>query len=219
MKLSEKTISILKNFSTVNPSIQFKPGKELGTISPIKTIMAKAKIDDVIENGFAIYDLSRFLGILSVFEKPEFMIGEKSMTIRSKNNCVKYTFADPSIVHVPPEKELDLGEYYIEFNLSNNDLQQIMKACGILSLPEIAVVGEDGKILLRAFESKNPTSDVYDIEIGKTDKNFVAVFRSENLKLIPEDYKVAISSMGISYFKNDYLEYWITLEGNQSNFE
>jgi hypothetical protein len=36
MKLSEGTVAILKNFSTVNQSLQFKAGNTLKTISPLK---------------------------------------------------------------------------------------------------------------------------------------------------------------------------------------
>lgn len=41
MKLSARTINILKNFSTINPSIVLKPGNTVTTISTNKTIMAR----------------------------------------------------------------------------------------------------------------------------------------------------------------------------------
>ena len=41
MKLSDKTISVLKNFSSINQSILFKEGNKLRTISVMKTFLQK----------------------------------------------------------------------------------------------------------------------------------------------------------------------------------
>ena len=42
MKLSDKTISVLKNFSSINQSILFKEGNKLRTISVMKNILAQS---------------------------------------------------------------------------------------------------------------------------------------------------------------------------------
>ena len=42
MKLSSKTIELLKNFSSINQSILFKEGSKLRTISVMKNILAEA---------------------------------------------------------------------------------------------------------------------------------------------------------------------------------
>ena len=65
MKLSENTISALKNFSQINQSIKISAGSTLSTISSAKTILAKATTEDVFERSFCIYELSKFLGIVS----------------------------------------------------------------------------------------------------------------------------------------------------------
>ena len=44
MKLSESTLSLLKNFSTINQSILFKQGNKLRTVSVMKNILAEATI-------------------------------------------------------------------------------------------------------------------------------------------------------------------------------
>lgn len=218
MKLSARTVQVLRNFASINPSIQFNEGNVLRTISPNKTMMAKAKLTDSFESDFAIYDLSRFLGVVSLFADPEFVIEERLVRIKSEGRSVSYTFADPSTIVVPPNKDIAIDEYDVEFDLTSEIFSEIMKAIGVMSFPELTVVGEVGKILLRATDTKNPSSDKYDITVGETDKEFVAVFKTENLKIMSDNYRVGISSKGISHFESEDIEYWISIEST-SRFE
>jgi len=218
MKLNTRTIQVLKNFASINPSIQFSEGTNLKTISPNKTMMAKAKLEDIIPSTFAIYDLSRFLGVVSLFEDPEFGIEPNMVNITSPGRKVSYTFADPSTIITPPDREIVLEDPDVVFELKHENFAEIMKALGVMSFPDLVVVGEDGKIFLRATDTKNPSSDKYDIEVGTTDRTFTAVFKTENVKILPSSYTVSLSSKGISHFVSDDVEYWISLEAN-STFE
>ena len=218
MKLNQRSIQVLKNFASINPSIQFSEGTNLKTISPNKTMMAKAKLQDVIPSTFAIYDLSRFLGVISLFEDPEFVIEERMVNIASPGRTVSYTFADPSTIIIPPDREIILEDPDVTFELKQENFAEIMKALGVMSFPDLVVVGDGGKIFLRATDTKNPSSDKYDIEVGTTDRTFTAVFKTENVKILPASYTVSLSSKGISHFVSDDVEYWISLEAN-SNFE
>ncbi|NDH49087.1 MAG: hypothetical protein EBY41_00800 [Proteobacteria bacterium] len=215
MKLESKTIQVLKNFSTINPSMMFKPGTSLATVSPTKTVMAKAQIEEEIPSEFAIYDLSRFLGVISLFNEPALDVQDKFMTIKSGKQRVQYTFADPSVI-VSPSKELTMPTVDIEVEVSQENLQSVQKALGVMGLPEIAITGKDDTIFLEAIDSKNPTNDTYSIEIGKTDKVFQMIIKSENLKIIPSNYVVSISSLGIAHFKGEYVEYWVATEAASS---
>lgn len=214
MKLNQRTIQVLKNFSSINPSIQFNQGNVLKTISPNKTMMASAVLEDNIPSPFAIYDVSRFLGVVSLFESPEFELEEKMVNIKSPGRKVSYTFADPSTIITPPSKEIELGLTDVEFTLKQENFAEIMKALGVMSFPDLVVVGENGKISLRATDTKNPSSDKFDIEVGETDLTFSAVFKTENMKIIADTYQVEISSRGIAKFKSSDVEYWISIESN-----
>jgi hypothetical protein len=214
MKLSNRTVSVLKNFASINPSLQFNEGNVLRTISPNKTILAKATLQDNIDRTFAIYDLSRFLGVVSLFNDPVFELKEQMAVITSQGRKVSYTYADPSTLVVPPSKEIKLGNVDVSFSLTSDQYSEIMKALGVMSFSDLAVVGEEGKIYLRATDTKNPSSDKYDIEVGETDNEFTAVFRTENLKMLLANYEVSISSAGISHFKSDDIEYWVSIESN-----
>ena len=216
MKLSEKDVQVLRNFSTINPSILFSEGDVLRTISPGKTMMAKAKMSSSVESTFAIYELSRFLGVISLFENPNFEIHENCVNISDSGRQVSYTFADQSTIVTPPSKDLPI-DVDIEFTLDQAQYIEIMKAMSVMSLPEIVVAGENGKIILRATDTKNPSADKYDIDVNEsTDMDFRVVFKSDNLKIIPSTYKVQISSKGISKFTSDDVEYWISIESTST---
>jgi hypothetical protein len=214
MKLNPRTTQILKNFASINPSLQFDEGQNLKTISPNKTVMAQAKLDDVIPRTFAIYDLSRFLGVVSLFEDPSFNFEDTQVNLSSAGRKVSYTYADPSTIITPPNKEIDIGNVDVEVEINQEVFAEIMKAMGVLGFSEVVLVGEDGKLKLRATDTKNPSADNFDVELGDTDMTFSAVFKSENLKIIPANYTVRITSRGISHWSADDVEYWISIESN-----
>ena len=216
VKFDDNTLSILKNFSSINQSLLFKPGSFLATISPTKTIMARANVDLGLESTFAIYDMSKFLSAMSLFTAPELIVNDKFLTMQSDGRKLNYTFADPSLIVSPPDKEIKLPSVDVEFELKNEVLTTVLKASGVLALPEISVLGEDGVISICATDSKNPSGDVYSIEVGNTENAFRAIFKTENLKMIPGDYDVKISSKGISCFTGRDVEYFVAVESNSS---
>lgn len=216
MKLDTQTIQVLKNFSSINQSIMFKAGNVVRTISPAKTVMARAVLNQDIPSQFAIYDLSRFLGTVSLFENPELQIHEKHVDITEGNNKFSYAFTDPSLIVVPPEKEINLSEAEVKFKLTGDSLHKVMRALGVASLPELAVTGKNGKTYLQAVDTKGTTNDCFSVEVGETSATFRMVFRAENIKLIQGDYDVSISSKGLAHFKGENVEYWVAVESNSS---
>jgi hypothetical protein len=213
---------VLKSFAAINPSILFKPGNKLSTVSPQKTILASATLSQELEHRFAIYDLPKFLGVLSMFESPNIIFNTNSMTIEGVDRQVEYRFADEKNVIVPPEKDITLPSIDVEFALTESMISDIQKASGILSAPEIAIKGNGKKMVLTTFNTKDKESDSYKIDLGKTDKTFNFVFKGENWRLIPQDYKIFASQKGLVQFKgskNVEVDYWITLEAKSSSFE
>ena len=215
MKIEGRTLQVLKNFSTINPSIVFKPGNSLTTCTPNKTMMAKATIGEQIDSNFAIYDISKFLSVLSLFNSPELDISTNYMLIKGEGQKVRFTFADPSLV-VTPAKDIKMPDCEIKFELQDIQLSSTMKAMGVMQLPELAVVGEGGEMYLQAMDSKNPTSDDFKISLGETSLNFRMIFRADNLKLLPGDYSVSISKNSIAEFKGKDVTYWLATEASST---
>jgi hypothetical protein len=217
MKLSEQTLTVLKNFATINPSVVFKPGSELRTISPQKTVMAVASIPDEFPNQACVYDMSRFLSMCSLYENPEIDFQDsKFCFIKDGKRKTKYVFADISMVIVPPEKEINIPSEDVKVDVEWNDIQSVLKAAGVLNLPEVAFVGRDGVCYISAVDSANPTADSHEIEIGKTDDTFQLVIKTENLKLLPQNYKVTLCSKGISKFEGSGIKYFIAIESKST---
>ena len=68
MKLSDSTLTVLKNFAGINNSILVKEGKKLRTISVAKNILAEANITEEFPRDIAIYDLNQFLNGLGLHQ-------------------------------------------------------------------------------------------------------------------------------------------------------
>jgi len=117
MKLDDKTVSVLKNFATINQSVLVKPGNVIRTISPSKTVMAKAMLNQDFPQQFAIYDVSRFLGVVSQFDSPELTFNEKHVVVGDGEEQCEYTFTDPSMIVAAPEKEINLSNAEVNFHL------------------------------------------------------------------------------------------------------
>jgi len=220
MKLSDKTINLLKNFSDINQSILFKKGNKLRTISVMKNIMAEAEVQEEFPKDFAIYDLTQFLRGMYLHNQPELDFGNDGhVVIREGKTRSKYFFADPSVIVVPPEKSLTLPTMDVEFELAAEQLEKIRKAVLAFQLPDLSVVGEAGVVKLVVHDKKNDTSNDFQVIVGETNEEFCFHFKVENIKVIPGDYKVSISSKLLSKFVNtDYdLTYYIALEPD-SNF-
>ena len=215
MRLSEQTVSLLKNFAGINQNIQFKAGNKLQTISAQKNILVDAEVPELFPSDFAIYDLNKMLGVMSLFQDPELEIGDKTMKGGGK---VNYMFADPSMIVTPPEKELAFPEAEVAFTMTNADFSQTTKAAAMLGLPHVCVVGDGSKITLGATDVNNSSSDDFVTEVGTTDKNFCMVFKIENLKLFAGDYDVQITSKGISKFSHTSinLQYFIATESDST---
>jgi len=221
MKLSEKTLTVLKNFAGINNSILVKQGNSLRTISVAKNILAEADISEEFPRQFGVYDLNQFLNGLSLHQDPEMDFTEDSyLTIREGKRRVKYFFADPQVIISPPEKQIKLPSEDVHFQLESTSLEKLLKAAAIYQLPDLSAVGGAGVVKLVVRDKKNDTSNEYSIVVGETDKTFSFNFKVENIKIIPGAYDVVVSSKLLSCFTNsEYnLTYYIALEPD-STFE
>ena len=215
MKLSDNTLTILKNFAGINNSILVKEGTKLRTISVAKNILAEADITEEFPRDFAIYDLNQFLNGLSLHADPDLDFKEDSyLSIREGKRRVKYFFADPNVIIAPPEKEINLPSQDVCFQLDSASLEKLVKAAAVYQLPDLSAVGEAGVIKLVVRDKKNDTSNEYAIVVGETDQEFTFNFKVENIKIIPGAYDVVVSSKLLSQFTNTRynLKYYIALE-------
>ena len=191
MKLSDKTLVILKNFAGINNSILVKRGDNLRTISLAKNILAEANINEEFPRDFAIYDLNQFLNGLGLHQDPELDFREDSfLSIREGKRRVKYFFADPQVITAPPEKTLTLPTEDVCFQLDSVTLEKLLKAAAVYQLPDLSAIGEAGVVKLVVRDKKNDTSNEFAIVVGETKDEFSFNFKVENIKIIPGAYNV-----------------------------
>jgi len=215
MKLSDNTISLLKNFSTINQSILFKQGNKLRTISVMKNILAEATITEELPQDFGIYDLGQFLNGMGLHQSPELdFTNDNHVVIKEGKMRSKYFFADPNVIITPPEKPIELPSEDVTFELSTDQLDKLLKAASIYQLPDLSVVGENGAVKLLVRDKKNDTSNSFSIAVGDTESEFSFNFKVENIKILPGTYEIVVSQKLLSRFsaKNHDLTYWIALE-------
>lgn len=220
MKLSKHAVSILQNFQSINPSIVIREGNVLRTMSSTETVFAKATVPDDFPRTIAIYDLSKFLGILSLSkEESEIDFGENSMTIRQGKSVIQYAYCPEELIDSPPAgKDIKIKSVDVSFQLNNDVWQQVHRAMNILGFQEFAFVGEDGELSIQALSTRNESSDTFSTTLGETDLNFKCVIDADKMRLIPDDYHVSVTKKGLAYFQGSSAEYWIAIS-TKSQFD
>ena len=225
MKLSDNTISVLKNYSTINQNLMINMGSTLSTMSAMKNIVAKATVEETFEKDVAIYDLNEFLASMSIFGNPELDFQDDFVMMRGeKNNSLVFWYSDPSVV-TTVSKAIEMPECEVEFTLSTEELSDVIKAAAVIGAPDMCLDPSG----LKVTDKKNDTANNYSLPIvqefagertglilGSSDpvNDYEFWFKVENLKILPGTYDVSVSSKNISYFQNKNLDigYFIALE-------
>lgn len=221
MKFEDSTLIILKNFATINPTLFFHKGNVLKTRSVSRTLGAKATLKQDIPKDFAIFDLSRFLNTVSLFQEPTITLEDNFCIIKQKGTAVRFTYADPRVVNKKNvDWDIEFPREYITFTLKATDYSAVLKGMAVMGLSEVAIVGDGKRLAFRALDAKGKTTDIFNIVIGETTKKFRAVISADNLKIIPQDYQVSLSDQGMAHFKavNGTVEYWICFSATESEF-
>ena len=216
MKMSKETIALIKNFSQINSNLIIKPGNRLATMTTAKNIIAEATVSETFEHTFGIYDLHEFLGTLSLFNDPDLSFTDKVITITetsSNKNSLKYYGANvETLIDVPTLKAFPTPD--VEFDISSQTLQHLLRVASVLKVSDISVIGDGKVVSLQVGDKKNQTANTFSTELGITDQVFRLNYKVENLRMIPDSYKVSIGNKKNSRFKavNQDLTYYVALE-------
>ena len=228
MKISNDTLNIMSSFTNLNTQIQVKPGSNLVTVSGTNSVLANAKVEETFDTEFCIYDLSQFLGAVSMFDAPEFEFGDKSVKVSNGNGSYfNYVYADPRTITVPPKDRLELDGDKVTFTLTNDKMKSLQKASAVLGLPNLVIRNHDSDgIEISVEDVKNPTSNKFAGGTIDSDRisevvsvDFQFVFKFDNIKILNLDYNVEIyPDKKVAHFQstNDVVEYWIALEHNDT---
>ena len=221
VSISNDTLSVLRNFSSINPNVVLKPGQEVKTISEAKNILAVADIGEDFPTEMGIYDLNEFLSVVNLVDKPQLNFGDNHVDIVGGNSKVKYFFSDSSIL-TTPQKDITMPDCEVEVSFTDDTLSQIRKAASALGHSEMSITATNDGVNIKVFDSKDSSANIYNIQLandaGYKEGQFEFVININNLKLLDGDYEVNISSKLISEWKNTTkpVRYYIALEKNSN---
>jgi hypothetical protein len=218
MEISKATLDLFKNFSTINNNLLIKPGSDISTVASSKDIVGEVTVPEVFPKEAGIYNLNEFLGVVSLFAKAEFDFEDDYVIIKEGRNKIKYFYADSSLLTVPTKK-VAMPSVDVEVSLSAEQIMKLQKASSALSVGDLAIVGDGTKVIARVFDTSNPTSNGFDLDLDAvTTNSFNVIFRIEKLKLYSGGYDVSISSKRIAKFvhKEMKLTYFIAVETNST---
>jgi len=218
MELSENTLNVLKNFSGINPNMMIRSGNTIKTISEARTVLSTAVVDADFPKDFGIYDLNEFMGVLQLVDTPNLKFEDDYVIVNDSTgrSKVKYFYSSEETL-TTPQKDITMPDANVKFKLDNETLSKLKRAASALGHTEISISGKDGVLSLSVVDSKNKTSNVFSIDVSGEFDNDVAfnfILSTNNLKILPGDYEIEISSKLISQFKHTSLDvkYWIALE-------
>lgn len=200
VKLTDRTRSLLSNFSKIHPSILLEEGNVLRIGDETGSIFAQAEIEEQIPMNFPVFQTSSILTVLglSAFKEcvlefvPENADAEEvaKILIKGAGTTVDYWASSESMVDLPPN-EPELEDVDVAFELSAESLSDFKKACAALNLDIAKFVNKDGRAYLIGTNGDLDNSNDYSIDMGATDKDDAEIpVQVDNLKMIPGNYKV-----------------------------
>lgn len=224
VNLSKNTFSILKNFATLNSNLLVKPGNVIKTITPSKNGMAVATVEETFDTEFGIWDLNKFLGVVSLFNNPNFTFGEKSVKIKNGgDSIVNYYYSEPKLLSVPT-KDVNMPPVDLSIELTEKNFLELQKASSVMQLPDLIFTSDDDKIIVMVSDISDPTSNSYKITLATPESSvpeFMFHFKMENIKILQGDYKINFANNIVGEFvnKNIPLKYWFAMEANTSRYD
>lgn len=224
MKFNKESLAILKNFSSINPNIALTQGNFVMTRAINKTVYAEANLDDTIDTDFGIYDLPSFLSVMSlVGDEAEIHneIAEDTLVIKNGRSKIYYPTANDSVI-VKPKSRLQFPVADVIFELPATELQQLLRVSRAMAIDTIAVANNNDKIVINGYNQgvdESLTNVLYSVEVGEWEgtEDFNFLINLQNLKVLPTDYKILISSKGAIKFEAEKFTYVIALEANSTS--
>ncbi len=215
MRLTKETYNILKNFAAINSNILINPGNTLKTMSSGKNIYAEARVAEDFDVAVPIWDLNKFLGVISMFANPDLEFYETYVVISNGRSSVKYFYSEPTLLTVPT-REVKMPKTAIKFDLDEKDLNEVLKAANILQVSDFNLIGESGRFYITVDDASQSTSNSFEIVLDEnySGPDFQGTINVSEIKFIPGSYTVELTDTVISKFthKNFDLSYYVAIK-------
>jgi len=220
VKLSSRTKSILKSFSGINQSIVIMPGNTITTQDEAGILYGMAQVEESFEHEMRIYQLPTLLNMMDSLEDVELDIGDVAVTVRGSRGKYRYQYCAPNILKYrsPWNKEDIVEEQIFACDFLSEDFRILTKASSITGINQICIYTKDGDVLL-SLHDKKAEGNSFKTVLGKSDDEFCVWAKTDNLKLLPDDYKMSVNrregkSRIVSFlsFSGDNLDYLLSCD-------
>jgi hypothetical protein len=210
-------LEVLQNFGSINQNIVFRQGTSLSIVSEAKNVMAKIELDEPIPMDFGIYDATELVRVMSLVDDAEIQFNQDSLSLAGNGSSIKYYYSDIDMLTQPPSKEVTMPDPEVRFILTQDIHNKLKRAASALGHKQIKIAADNESVKLIITDTKNATANNFTIRVegevfGDLSDGFTIGI--DNLKLMPGDYEVQVSSKLVSHFKNTdrNVQYWIALE-------
>lgn len=222
-------LKVLGNFSTINENMIVLPDKFAVINGAKKSVVGYYKFDKKYEyEPYGIFNLPEFLTLVKINgDEYELAVYDKYVEVfyPSSNSGTKYNLTPHELLPQVGEISEKFNKLNIEldFDLPAENIATLKKVANILGLERIYIqsVPDQDAVLLTAAKkhlekAENPhvvtiTDKKTNVRKNGLDVDTVLYVNVEELKILEGDYRVKISSRGISHWENQFLnvEYYI----------
>ena len=221
MKISNETMAILSNFANINQNIFIAPGNMIKTKSPASTtVMAIAKVVEEFPTEVSIYELSKLLNVLNLFDAPDVEFSPAHLTVKQNRSSANFTYSNKALIDaiMDYDKNIKVVDPELSFTLTDDIFKRIQKSAKLFDVEYVNISSVDGVARLvasdAALSKDNANKFTVDIENPDVYNDDISVnIKMDALRFIPGDYTVAISFIeaggkkrAICRFKNLTLE-------------
>lgn len=221
MKISNETMAILSNFANINQNIFIAPGNMIKTKSPASTtVMAIAKVVEEFPTEVSIYELSKLLNVLNLFDDPDVEFSPAHLTVKQNRSSANFTYSNKALIDaiMDYDKNIKVVDPELQFTLTDDIFKRIQKSAKLFDVEYVNITSVDGVARLvasdAALSKDNANKFTVDIENPDVYNDDISVnIKMDALRFIPGDYTVAISFIeaggkkrAICRFKNLTLE-------------
>ena len=129
-RFSKPTLTIIRHFSDINPSLMFHPGSELRTISQNHDLMAVAQIAETIPRQFGIYNLRKMLAKIATMGDPLVVACDDRLELRDDETSSQSFISYSRLILEPPGEDFE-GQRITSFALPSSAFKRLMKIMSI----------------------------------------------------------------------------------------
>lgn len=199
MKLSNRTIKILKNFSDHNSGIFLRQGKLQRTVDKATgtVLFADAEIDEDFPIDFGIIDLKSFLNCLTSIENPDVVFSENEAVIKGEGFEVLYRSSPEVMIVCPPPGKITLTNKLVTFKLSKESFRKILSLSSMIQLNDFKIVGQSGKLFIQTEDGSRDEGNSVKLDLSEYEgEDFSMPFDSSYLNFLDDDYVVTVYKDG-----------------------